>query len=264
MEEHTFVIPVYKESPYLEACIQSLIRQTVKSKVILVTSTPTTFSQHLAEVYNLPYIINHTTDTGAIANWNFALSVAQAPLVTIAHQDDIYEKNYVETITKTINNYKKNNLLIAFTNYTDMVDGIARRYSLNAAIKKMLLWPFFLSRNIESGFFKKLILKFGNPICCPSVTFNKTMVGDFKFKNKFKWVFDWYAWYELATLKGRFLYIDEKLVVRRLHGESGTSQQINNGEKLKDEQQMFELMWGKRFARIIARVYQLSSKDNLL
>jgi glycosyltransferase involved in cell wall biosynthesis len=49
MQEHCFVIPAYKNSPYLENCIQSLLKQTVKSEIILTTSTPSTFIEELAK-----------------------------------------------------------------------------------------------------------------------------------------------------------------------------------------------------------------------
>ena len=38
-KNHTFVICAYKESKYLEECIKSLINQTVKSNIIMTTST---------------------------------------------------------------------------------------------------------------------------------------------------------------------------------------------------------------------------------
>ena len=37
---HTFAICAYKESPYLEECITSLMEQTVKSEIFIATSTP--------------------------------------------------------------------------------------------------------------------------------------------------------------------------------------------------------------------------------
>ena len=40
MEFHTFVICAYGESPYLEACIRSLLSQTEKSRILCATSTP--------------------------------------------------------------------------------------------------------------------------------------------------------------------------------------------------------------------------------
>ena len=39
-EDHTFVICAYKESPYLEDCIRSVLHQNVRGKICLTTSTP--------------------------------------------------------------------------------------------------------------------------------------------------------------------------------------------------------------------------------
>ena len=47
---HTFVICAYKESPYLEECIKSLKKQTLKSEIIISTSTPNDLIKKLAEI----------------------------------------------------------------------------------------------------------------------------------------------------------------------------------------------------------------------
>ena len=47
-KNHTFVICAYKESPYLEECIQSLMNQRIKSNVIITTSTPNVYIERLA------------------------------------------------------------------------------------------------------------------------------------------------------------------------------------------------------------------------
>ena len=39
-DKHTFVVCAYKESPYLEECIKSLLAQTVRSEILITTSTP--------------------------------------------------------------------------------------------------------------------------------------------------------------------------------------------------------------------------------
>ena len=57
-EKHTFVICAYKESSYLEECIVSLEKQTVKSNILMVTSTPNTFISEMAEKHNIPLIVN--------------------------------------------------------------------------------------------------------------------------------------------------------------------------------------------------------------
>ena len=45
---HTFAICAYKESPYLEECIQSLMNQTVKSDILIATATPSKYIDDIA------------------------------------------------------------------------------------------------------------------------------------------------------------------------------------------------------------------------
>ena len=52
--QHTFVICAYQESEYLEECIRSLKNQTVRSKILLATSTPNPMIEGLAEKYHIP------------------------------------------------------------------------------------------------------------------------------------------------------------------------------------------------------------------
>ena len=89
--KHTFVICAYKDSPYLEDCIRSLKAQEIKSELILTTSTPSEYIEKLANKYDIEFIVNK--DGGNIGkDWNFAYKLAKTDLVTIAHQDDIYDK----------------------------------------------------------------------------------------------------------------------------------------------------------------------------
>ena len=50
--KHSFVICAYKESPFLEECIQSLEKQTVKSTIKMVTSTPNEYIADMAKKHN--------------------------------------------------------------------------------------------------------------------------------------------------------------------------------------------------------------------
>ena len=50
---HTFAICAYKESPYLEECITSLMEQTVKSEIFIASSTPNKYIDDIAAKYNL-------------------------------------------------------------------------------------------------------------------------------------------------------------------------------------------------------------------
>ena len=94
---HTFVVCAYKESPYLGECIESLLQQTKKSRILISTSTPNASIQEIAKRYELPVVVN--TGKASIADdWNYGCSKVETELFTIAHQDDIYEKNYLEEV----------------------------------------------------------------------------------------------------------------------------------------------------------------------
>ena len=53
MALHSFAILAYKDSPFIEECILSLINQTVKSDIYIATSTPSEFLTQLAEKFEL-------------------------------------------------------------------------------------------------------------------------------------------------------------------------------------------------------------------
>ena len=89
---HTFVICAYKESPYLGECISSLLKQTVKSRILIATSTPNEYITRTAAEYEIPVIVNKGQG-GIVQDWNFAYKQADTPYVTIAHQDDFYMEN---------------------------------------------------------------------------------------------------------------------------------------------------------------------------
>lgn len=262
MYNHTFTIPVYQESPYLEQCIQSLLQQTVKSRIIITTSTPGLFTQNLAQKYGIPYFVNNSGKKDITSNWNFALSKVTTPYATIAHQDDIYMPAYTETVLAAMNSSK--DALIAFTNYAELVHDQLRGFSLNALIKSCLLFPFYVTNTIKSIFMKKMVLSFGDPICCPSVMFNLAQLPGFNFSPRYSCVIDWYAWYGLANEPGAFVYVSKKLVSHRIHSDSETTQHINNGKRKREELELFEMMWGKRTARFIAWAYSIGHKDNVV
>lgn len=261
LNKHSFVISAYGISPYIENCIQSLLAQTLKSKIILATSTPSVYLIELATKYNLELLVN-PQNTGIGNDWNFALGATNTQYVTIAHQDDIYASLYTEKVLKKMCSSQNNDVLIAFTNYWDLINNKIRENSLNTLIKNILLSPFLFSGTIRSVFLKKLLLIFGNPVSCPSVTFNKQNISGFHFSTEYSCALDWFAWFELSKRKGSFIYIKEKLVKHRLHLESETSNQISNGKRFKEEYAFFKMVWGKYPAKLLAKFYSRGYKDN--
>ena len=95
--DHTFAVCAYKESPYLESCIKSLVNQKVKSNIIVCTSTPCEFIENMAKKYDIPYYVREGK-SDICDDWNFSVACTKTNYVTVAHQDDVYNEHYVEDI----------------------------------------------------------------------------------------------------------------------------------------------------------------------
>ena len=104
-KDHTFVICAYKESKYLKNCIRSLENQTVKGHILIATSTDNKYIREAARQYHLPLLVNDAP-SGIATDWNFAYRQAHTKLVTIAHQDDIYNPDYLEEMLYALNHGK--------------------------------------------------------------------------------------------------------------------------------------------------------------
>lgn len=256
---HTFVVPTANKSPYLETCLQSLKKQTVKSKIIITTSKPFNGIKDIAKKYNAKLIIfkNHKN----IANdWNRAINKSDSNYVTLAHQDDIYDKNYNYEIQKSLKIYNKNFPSIIFTDYSDFRDNKISR-SLKIWIKKIILLIFYFNRNIIiKKNMKKKLVSFGSPIPCPTVTFNNDY--NIYFNEKF-WVnIDWDLWIRLSNRKGSFLYIKKKLLLHRIHSKSETSKALKDGKRIKEDKILFNKLWPKPISYVLTYIYKLSYKFN--
>ena len=258
--KHTFVILAYKESPYLEECILSLLRQTVKSEILLSTSTPSFFLSRISKKYDIP-IISNARNEGIASDWYFAFKNSKTKYVTLAHQDDIYFPNYAEQCLLSANRIKNN--LITFTDYIEVFNDRIRRYNLLLITKRMMLFPYYIFKNnISSPFFTKLMLSFGNPICCPSIMYNKDNIGQFKFDKSFSMNLDWDAALRLSKMKGNFIYINKKLLIRRIHKKSETTNALRTKNRQYEDRIIFEKLWPKSIALILSYIYSIGYKSN--
>ncbi len=253
---HTFIICCYKESPYLEACIQSLQEQTITSTIMLATSTPNPMIERISKKYELPL---HTHEGNGIGNdWNFALSQVESKYCTLVHQDDLYEKEYGQRILEKFT--KDPNALIGFSDYAEIKDDQVIPKTMNLKIKGMLLFP--LRGFSQPKIVKKFSLGLGNSICCPAVTFNLEALSGFRFREDMKSNLDWYAWYELANRKGAFLYLPSVLMYHRIHEGSETSNAIENNIRSQEDYEMFCLFWPKSIAKLLMKFYVKSQETN--
>ena len=259
MNDHTFAICAYKESPYLEECILSLKNQTIKSKIIMATSTPNEWINDLADKYQIPLYINKG-EGGIAQDWNFAYRQTDTGLVTIAHQDDIYEPEYLVNILKNIEKARKP--IILFTDYGEIKKSKKYDKSTLLKVKRKMLMPLKIRYLWYSKFVRRRILGFGNPICCPSVTYVMSKLGQPLFDVGLGSNLDWQTWEKLSKEKGEFVYIPKILMYHRIHEESTTSELINNNKRTGEDFEMFLKFWPKFIAKILTKIYSKSEKYN--
>ena len=260
-DKHTFVVGAYTESPYLNDCIQSLRNQTVKSKILLATSTPNESIRGLAQRYNLPLLVSGEP-SGIAKDWNFAYRQADTPYITIAHQDDLYEPAYLETALGYLENAKRP--LIFFTDYYERRGEQVVRKNRLLKVKRILLLPLRIGLFKNSRFVRRRCLSFGCPICCPSVTFAKDNLPPIIFEEGFRSNLDWQAWEKLSRQKGAFLYCKTPLMQHRVHEGSETTAVLRENIRGKEDYEMFRKFWPDFIAKKLTKAYSSSEKSNNL
>ena len=260
MTSHSFAVMAYKDSPYLPDCLDSLKNQTVKSDIYITTSTPSPYIDETAKKYGIK-IVAAEPGQGIAHDWNFSLGVAKTKYVTLAHQDDLYDSKYTELCMRAAEKF--NDTLICFTGYSEIVDDKERSSTLMLTVKKFLNFIFMpFTKNIKSKAWKKFSQSFGTPIPCPSVMYNKEMLHDFKFSEKYKVSLDWDAWLRMSGMKGRFVYVPKTLSKHRIHKASATTEGIEGNVRQQEDFEIYCRIWPTFIAKLLSKFYAGSYKSN--
>ncbi len=261
MIKHTFAICAYRESPYLEELIRSLLSQKMRSSVILCTSTPNQYIENLCKKYDIKMFIS-TKESSLMNDWSFALETAfieeGAELVTIAHQDDIYHPDYSSEMMRA---YKKYPDMLLFCSSNKTIDACGNeRGGRVEAVKKILRLPLRLKILSGSTVIKRLSLRFGNSICCPSCTYNIKLTGIELFKKNYHFVIDWDTLWNLTSLKGKFIVCEKNLISYRVHDGAETKKNIVDHNREKEEHIMFRRIWPEPVVKLIMHFYKSAYK----
>ena len=257
--DHTFVICAYKENCYLEQTIKSILNQSIKPNILISTATPNEFISNLAKKYQIPLYVNY--GKASIADdWNFGYNQANTKLVTIAHQDDYYEKDYLKNILYFLN--KSNNIIVAFSDYYEIRKGKRCNNNLLLVIKRIMNFGFRIPYWQASKKFRRMILAIGNPIDCPSVVFNKELLKESPFDTKYRNSCDYMTWVKLSSLNGRYVYIPHRLMGHRIYSESETTRNIRNSVRREEDLKIRSILMPFSVAKFINKIYALSEKSN--
>lgn len=256
---HTFVVCAYKKSVYLEDCIDSLLRQTIKTNIIVVTSTPNAYIQNVCNARNVELHVG-SHQSGIARDWNYALSCANTPLVTIAHQDDVYKETYAESMLKLISSAE--HPLLYFSDYGELRDGFEVLDNRLLKVKRKMLSPLSHGRFSSSVAVRRRILSLGDPICCPSITYVIENLPAPLFLEDYAGSLDWQMLERVSRLQGDFVYDDAVRVLHRIHRESETTALIESNLRTTEDYDMFCKFWPSPIARILSSMYASSENSN--
>lgn len=267
--KHVFVVCAYGKSPYLERCLRSLKGQSVPAKVYLATSTPSPYIDRIAEKYQVPVFVREG-ESSLKADWRFALGIGgrEHSLVTIAHQDDIYGRDYKKKLMEAADRYGDlsvfaSDYVVLKTREETAFDGTLYPAEtklvtgdLARLIKKILRLPLRVRIFSNRRFFKKSALMFGNSICCPSCTYNLDQTGSDLFVSDYSFALDWDNLLRLAQGPGRFVVCEEPLLAYRVHDGATTKQCIKDNRRSAEETEMYRKLWPKWMGKIFMHFYK--------
>lgn len=246
---HTFVILAYHESDDLEDCIKSVLNQSVKSNVIIATSTKNDYIIELASQYALGVMVNDQKSNKG-SDYNYAINTFDTKLVTIAHQDDLYDRNYVKEILKCYSQNKDASIII--TDYYEIDNDRKIKRSHELFKKKILISPLKYKWCQDKKYFKMRSLKYGQSFCTSSVTFIKDNINKEPFPTNLTYNNDWQGFINLANEDSKFVYINKKLVGYRIYKKGELK------EKEQEKLNIYKAMWPDK---LIDYLYQKKEKS---
>lgn len=251
--KHVFAVCAYKDSPYLEQCIRSLKAQTVPSHIIICTSTPSSYIDRLAWKYGLQVCVRQG-ESGIKDDWNFAYSMAEGELVTIAHQDDMYHRDYSARLLAAHRRYP--DMTVFTTDYVIVKQGALITGDAMLWIKRILRTPLRFPQMNDRAWVKKLAFVLGNPICCPATTYHKAVLGEPFVRSEYSFALDWDNLVRLAEEPGRFICDERPLLYYRVHEDATTKACIRDNRRFEEEREMFCRFWPEPMADIIMGFYK--------
>ena len=250
---HTFAICAYNKSRFLEHCVQSLMNQTIKSNIILCTSTPNTWIRYVAEKYGLLLFVRDGK-SNIRDDWNYAYDCADTPYVTLAHQDDIYNSLYSEAFFYKMQKHSSDDFSIFISGYRPLKNK-AVTLDKNSIIRFILRSPYLSEALSYLKPVRILPMRFGNPICCPTVTYNKKQLGKSIFTSDMSFNIDWDTFLKIAGLDAPFLYDSRSLVYYRIHDGATSKEFIDNSQRITEDTAMFNKFWPTSITNLIMKLY---------
>ena len=168
--------------------------------------------------------------------------------------EDVYNEHYVEELLKHIPDEK---MSIFIADYLPLKGGKVGKRDINSKLRKFLRQPMRCKKLAASKWWRRRILSLGNSICCPGVTYNKSVVGLPIFTSKMKFCIDWDTFLKCAEIKNsHFAYCDTPIIYYRIHDGATSKEFIVDHRRIKEDTDMFNKFWPSFLTKIIMVFYK--------
>jgi GT2 family glycosyltransferase len=245
----TIAIPYYSGLDFLRLAIESLLRQTNSDWLcIVVDDRGGESAEDLVREFcsdKIRYVSNQTT-LGLSANWNRAVELAETPLITIFHADDLMGETFIEN---TLNAFSQNPDIAATHCRARLIDYDGKTIKSIAQKIKDLINPRGTKNEILlSGNSGLCSLTFGDWIICPTLTYRTEVVQKLKFNTDLRFATD-------LEFLARLLFADLSILSRpavdysyRVHRNSQTTKMQIDGHRFLEEWAV--ISWIGRISRL--------------
>jgi GT2 family glycosyltransferase len=218
----TLIIPNYNGGRYLAQTIESLLGQTFADfRLILLDDQSTDDSIAVAETFADPRftIVRSTERVSMAGNWTRAANLAETPYFVLAHNDDVYEREYLEVMLGLIEGHPSAFMAHCKVRTTDEEN---RLVYVPGQEYKDALWPEEdpYERTIEDDI---VWTRKGNIVIAPTVIYRTEAfrrIGP--FDERFGFVTDWQYWLRGSLAGYTTVGTHRRLLQWRRHAKTAT------------------------------------------
>lgn len=218
MNRVTVAIPTYEGARFLGETLQSLRAQSLTDfDLIVLDDASSDDTVRVAESHGVR-VERNAQRLGLAANWNRAIALCTTDYLVIAHQDDVYEREFLATMLPLLESHPR---AIAAHCKASTIDEHGRATAHPASLYKDRFWPRdarVVERDDELA-----ILRQGNYVIAPSAMLRMSLVRQRgPFDARFAFVTDWEYWLRALLAGHTIVGLAERLLRFRRHEATAT------------------------------------------
>lgn len=247
--DFSIIIPTYNNLELFKRAVDSVLMQKNISYEIIVVddSTNNYIESHVKKTNQPPLRYYHNQPSkGAVANWNFGLSLAKGKYVEILHHDEALADEYI--LWKVKRQFETTHSHVVIANYKVLIEG---------AVKKEL--P--IKKRLHAFFIKHPILLFLSNLLGPCACVFIENYNIDHFDAKLHWLVD-VDWYYRVLKNRKTSILAPNLVITSIHGHKGQiTESLDIQKEASKDSQIIELKYHSFFINILLKINKLSNES---